>query len=161
MQFEQHQVLVVLEDSRRNRLLSVRPSCHPIYIHVWPNYLHTHTARSNSFQSGQGPQKQTTAMMFRPRNQIALMLILNGIIFFLCLSPSLFFDLWAGFRFIGAGEMRYILWLGRVTMLLISAISPILYNVSNERYRKAFAETFGSITKTEVNTYTISSNTNA
>ena len=40
-------------------------------IFMYGQIIYTLTARSNSFQSGQGPQKQTTAMMFRSRNQIS------------------------------------------------------------------------------------------
>ena len=106
------------------------------------------TARSDDFQSEHDSEKQTIAKMFRARNQIARMLILNGSIFFLCLSPyqvvnlERFFFWWAGFRIFGVEWTRYILWFGRITTLLNSAINPILYNISNDRYRNAFAEAF-------------------
>ena len=113
----------------------------------------TLTARSDKFQSKNDSDEQMTSMMLRARNQIARMLILNGTVFFLCLAPfqvysiNLFFRWWAGFNILGEEATRYILWLGRIAMLLNSAINPMLYNVSNQRYRNAFAEAFGCIRK--------------
>ena len=115
--------------------------------------IYTLTTRSGRFQSERDSDKQTTSMMFRARNQIARMLILNGTVFFLCLAPfqvfylDLFFYWWAGFKIFGEETKRYILWLGRVAMLLNSAINPLLYNISNKRYRDTFAEAFGCTRK--------------
>ena len=115
--------------------------------------INTLTTRSDRFKSKHDSDKQTTSMMFRARNQVARMLILNGIIFFFCLAPfevmnlDLFCYWWAGYRIFGAVKKRYVSWIGCIAVLLNSAINPILYNVSNERYRTAFAETFGCIRK--------------
>ena len=81
------------------------------------------------------------------RNQIARMLILNGIVFFLCLLP---------FRFVQLNNISIIVlrgpifafdvdvlaWVGRVTGLLNYAVNPFLYNVSNAKYRAAFVQAF-------------------
>ena len=120
---------------------------------MYGRIIYTLTTRFELFQSEYDSDKHTIAMMFRARNQIARMLILNGTVFFLCLAPyelvyfNLFFHWWAGFTVFDEEKERYILWLGRIAMLFNSAINPILYNVSNRRYRNAFAEAFGCISK--------------
>ena len=120
-----------------------------VCMFMYGRIIYILAVRSDGFQSEHDSDKQTTSMMFRARNQIARMLILNGTVFFLCLAPfevlnlDLFFYWWAGFRLFGAEEKRYILWFGRIVMLLKSAINPLLYNVSNGRYRNAFTEAFG------------------
>ena len=116
---------------------------------MYGRIIYTLTTRSYTFNSKHDSDKQTKSMMFRARNQIARMLILNGIVFFICLAPfqvknlDYFFYWWAGFRLYGAEEEGYIDSFGGIAVLLNSAINPILYNISNERYRKAFAEVFG------------------
>ena len=120
---------------------------------MYGRIIYTLTKRSDRFQSEHDSDKQKTSMIFRSRNQIARMLILNGTVFFLCLAPfqvfylDLFFYWWAGFKIFGEETKRYILWLGRVAMLLNSAINPLLYNISNKRYREAFAKAFGCTRK--------------
>ena len=85
----------------------------------------------------------------RTRNQIARMLILNGTVFFLCLAPYelINFDaisFWlTNYRFFTKAQQQYILWIGRLATLLNSAVNPILYSITNEPYRKAFADVFG------------------
>ena len=135
-----------------------------VSVLMYGRIIYTLSARSDAFHSGKGSDKQTTVMMLRAKNQIARMLILNGTVFFLCLAPFEvvnlyhFFNWWAGFKLFGTEEKSLLLWLGRVAMLLNSAINPILYNVSNERYRKAFAEAFSCSKKKMLNTYSSSRN---
>ena len=127
-----------------------------VSIFMYWRIINTLTTRSDRFKSKHDSDKQTTSMMFRARNQVARMLILNGIIFFFCLAPfevmnlDLFCYWWAGYRIFDAVKKRYVFWIGCIAVLLNSAINPILYNVSNERYRNAFAEAFGCMRKKEV-----------
>ena len=120
-----------------------------VSVLMYGRIIYTLSVRSDVFHSGKASNRQTTVMMLRAKNQIARMLILNGTVFFLCLAPfelvnlDLFFNWWAGFKLFGTEEESMLLWIGRIAMLLNSAINPILYNVSNGRYRKAFAEAFG------------------
>ncbi len=89
------------------------------------------------------PNAETTSV----RNQIARMLILNGIVFFVCLLPFRIIQLSNMSVYLGgslfADDVVNILgWVGRVTALLNSAVNPFLYNASNAKYRAAFLETF-------------------
>ena len=120
-----------------------------ISMFMYGRIIYTLSIRSDKFYSVKSSNKQNIATtMFRNRNQIARMLILNGTVFFLCLAPFqminlyLFLNWWAGFKIFSNEETRYVLWCGRVATILNSAINPLLYNVSNGRYRKAFAEAF-------------------
>ena len=128
-----------------------------VCMFMYGRIIYILTVRSDGFQSEHDSDKQTTFMIFRARNQIAQMLILNGTVFFLCLAPfevvnlDLFFYWWAGFILLDAEEKRCILWFGRIAMLLNSAINPILYNVSNGRYRNAFTEAFGYSKRAKLN----------
>ncbi|XP_072050083.1 thyrotropin-releasing hormone receptor-like [Amphiura filiformis] len=116
--------------------------------------------------SERGSEKQTAAML-RARNQITRMLILNGIVFFVCLAPFELVNIdhfknWlVGERIYSAETKKFILWLGRVAMLLNSAVNPLLYNVSNERYRRAFAEAFGCVGKCKRSSYSTDGSGNA
>ena len=81
------------------------------------------------------------------RNTVARMLIVNTIIFFVCLTP---------FAIVNVYNLRYVFnlstsdsiiklplrWVGRVLFLFNSALNPIVYNATNSKYRLAFQEVF-------------------
>ena len=92
-----------------------------------------------------GTQKQTS--MTQARQQIAKMLILTGTVFFLLLAPyqlviidNFFYEI--GYLIFTYDQYTYVIWTGRVASLLNAAINPVLYTVSNPRYRKAFMKAF-------------------
>ncbi|XP_072050082.1 neuropeptides capa receptor-like [Amphiura filiformis] len=96
-------------------------------------------------------EKQTTIL--RTRNQIGRMLILNGIIFFICRGPNEIYNI-DDFKYWLVGERMFesktattILWFSRVMWLLNSAVNPLVYSVSNQRYRRAFVEAFRRVDK--------------
>ena len=77
------------------------------------------------------------------RNTVAQMLVINGIAFFLCMTP--FQLLWfvnilnfSGFKVLDNNTMEILLWISRCMMQLNSAINPIIYGITNTRYRQAF-----------------------
>ena len=82
----------------------------------------------------------------RVRNMVARMLVINGIAFFLCLSPFQFYNMYYFVRRNCSGNCKvfddrnmYILgWFGRCSSALNSAINPIIYGAINARYRQAF-----------------------
>ena len=83
------------------------------------------------------------------RNKIAHMLIINAIIFFLCQVPFQISNLDYFFHLItkkhiidNNSALSIIFWLGRVATLVNSSINPIVYNMTNDRYRKAFRSAF-------------------
>ncbi|XP_072040129.1 somatostatin receptor type 5-like [Amphiura filiformis] len=95
----------------------------------------------------QGEQKNKDSRM---RNQIAKMLVVNGIIFFICLSPFEFVSLCymiATVRdyifFISSVDARtYITVFARILSYINSAINPIVYTAMCERYIQAFKQAF-------------------
>ena len=81
------------------------------------------------------------------RDSVAKMLIINGIVFFVCLTPFSFLNvvnLCETFEVILFSEPTITLlsWISRVFFLFNSAINPIVYNVTNSMYRAAFKQTF-------------------
>ena len=82
------------------------------------------------------------------RNAVARLVIINSIIFFLCLLPYkiiLMQDLVlrSGGPFFMSPEYVHILsWMGRVTTAVNASINPVVYSVTNSRYRSAFYEAF-------------------
>ena len=84
----------------------------------------------------------------RTRNAVAKMLVLNGVIFFICLAPFSIANLESIARnFHGSIFKRrfvnHLGWVGRVLFLINSALNPLVYNVSNQRYRMAFRQALG------------------
>ena len=80
------------------------------------------------------------------RNRIARMLIINVIIFFVCLTPfellnidGVFKEI-SGYYFVPYEGSELIAWIGRLTMQINSACNPIVYSIIHVRYRKAFLE---------------------
>ena len=93
-------------------------------------------------------QRNKSQMTAHPmRNTVARMVIVNAIVFFVCLTP---------FAIVNVYNLRYafklstfdsiiklpLLWVGRVLFLLNSALNPIVYNATNSKYRLAFKEVF-------------------
>lgn len=84
------------------------------------------------------------------RNQIARMLIVNGMVFFFCLAP---FELVSLFSMVDtlSNSSTYILSLetelilnhiGRVLAYFNSAVNPLIYTAMSSRYRQAFKQAF-------------------
>ena len=85
--------------------------------------------------------------MTQDRNQIARMLIINATIFFICLGPFQILNFefayiyFVGMDLFAEANLPFILSIvGQATTLLNSSINPIVYSITNERYRRAFKE---------------------
>ncbi|XP_022086376.1 thyrotropin-releasing hormone receptor-like [Acanthaster planci] len=95
--------------------------------------------------SGKGSNEKAR---IRTRNQMARMVITNGIIFFLCLSPIHITSLAKAIRNLsGTGVLspKQFVQMSQVFQVIThlnSAINPIVYNATNPRYRQAFCQTF-------------------
>lgn len=86
--------------------------------------------------------------MYQDRNQVARMLVVNVLVFFLCLFPfSVVYNLtellaaWSGgdYSFLLTQEQsRWMSWVGKLTALINSAVNPFIYSMCNRRYRMAF-----------------------
>ena len=79
----------------------------------------------------------------RTRNAVTKMLVINGILFFVCLFPFSIANIDSIVNYFGLYPFHTELifpigWAGRVLFLLNSAINPVIYNITNPRYRSAF-----------------------
>ena len=82
------------------------------------------------------------------RNAVAKMLIINGVLFFICLTPFSVANVESVFKHFDSSvfnEATIVLlsWIGRVLFLINSAVNPLVYSCSNPRYRMAFYQAFG------------------
>ena len=88
------------------------------------------------------------------RNQVARMLITNNAVFFVLNGPYHVRDIihisqeHLGYDLINSFASYMMLWVGRVATVANSAVNPLIYNVTNPRYRQAFAKCFGCGSKT-------------
>ena len=82
------------------------------------------------------------------RNQVARMLITNNVVFFLLHGPYHVMNViniseeHLGYDLINSYASDVMFWVGQVSAVANSAVNPIIYNVTNPRYREAFAKCF-------------------
>ena len=94
-----------------------------------------------------GEQKNKDSRM---RNQIAKMLVVNGTVFFLCLSPFEFVSICYmiatsrdyNFLIQNTDARKYITEFARILSYINAAINPIVYTAMCERYIQAFKQAF-------------------
>ena len=100
-------------------------------------------------------QDHATRQGVRMRNSVARMLVVNGLIFFVCLSVYQFHSIDQYLYLKSRGEIDIIRpenegmvqWIGNIMTVLNSAVNPVIYSATNSRYRKAFKiAVFGSVT---------------
>ncbi|XP_038057703.1 thyrotropin-releasing hormone receptor-like [Patiria miniata] len=96
-----------------------------------------------------GPQNAVLeARITRTRNQVAWMLVVNGVIFFVLMAPRKFYDLArtismnTGHDLLGYRPRSYILNAFSILTYLNSAVNPMVYSVVSLRYRRAFRRAF-------------------
>ena len=83
-----------------------------------------------------------SVLLNQARNKVARMLIINGMVFFVCLAPFTFVNIHYLSNYLGDSS-KLLAWAGRVMFLINSAVNPLIYNVTNPRYRLAFKRAFG------------------
>ena len=99
------------------------------------------------------------------RNQVALMLIVNGVAFFVCLAPfqlSSFTLTVSGLNGTGVltpEQVSTVLWIGRIFTYINPMINPLIYTVTNPRYRQAYYEAFTCSRKRQVRSDTVKDDT--
>ncbi|KAJ8028777.1 Thyrotropin-releasing hormone receptor [Holothuria leucospilota] len=96
------------------------------------------------------PQSQqntaASSQRVKTRNQVARMLIVNGIFFFFLLSPYQFLRIVVmitetiGRYLLDTRQYGIVVWVFRVMIYINSIINPIIYNLTNKKYRQAFAQ---------------------
>ena len=125
--------------------------CQFVIAFVFGAYMMTriiYTLSRREIAGGEvGTEKK--ASINKARNQVARMLIINAVVFFFCLTPfeiyniDFFINLITGFHIITNPTVYLVIgWGGRATTLLNSTINPILYNMTNSRYRNASKRAF-------------------
>ncbi len=111
----------------------------------------------------------------RARLHLSRMVMTNAFVFFVCLTPFEIINLDDAIKtFTGkylfnlsVNTKQYIIWVGRITMIINSAINPIIYSAVNPRYREAvcraccFGVTLNRSTRTPPRTYDSLDKTNA
>ncbi|XP_022081252.1 thyrotropin-releasing hormone receptor-like [Acanthaster planci] len=92
---------------------------------------------------------QAMSNVLRSRRQIAVMLIATGVIFFVCQAPAQVNTLAAMITdhpnvepILNRGQRGIVQWVSRALLFINSAVNPIVYNVTNSKYRRAFVETY-------------------
>ena len=134
-----------------NSITIIMDLCQYIIAIVFGTYMMTHIiyTLSNREITGGGDGTEKTASFDKARNQVARMLIINGVVFFFCLTPfeiyniDFFFNVITGYHLITNPTAYLVIgWGGRATMLLNSTINPVLYNMTNSRYRNASKRAF-------------------
>ena len=82
------------------------------------------------------------------RNQVARLLIVNGLVFILCQTPNRIVNITDGLNKLGISiftddQLVSILILARSLIILNAGINPYLYILCSKSYRQAFLETLG------------------
>ncbi|XP_071789605.1 neuromedin-U receptor 2-like [Asterias amurensis] len=86
--------------------------------------------------------------VIRIRNQVATMLVANGTVFFLTTTPFevtsfiLFVEGFLDSEIIPQNIRPFLFEVNRILLYINSAINPIVYTVTNARYRRAFRKAF-------------------
>ena len=80
------------------------------------------------------------------RNQVARLLVVNGLVFFICQFPARVINIDKVVRAINGNlqvNFAALLGIANGCLLINSAINPIIYGLSSRMYRVAFCEAFG------------------
>ena len=79
------------------------------------------------------------------RIQVTKMLIVNAIIFFICLTPLMLHSM-SHFLYFAFGvrlpRLRNVILMSKVLAMLNSSINPVVYSMANTRYRAALVQVF-------------------
>ncbi|XP_041459280.1 neuropeptides capa receptor-like [Lytechinus variegatus] len=90
----------------------------------------------------------TAVRSIQMRNQVVRMLIVNGVIFFICLAPyqcssfAMMITSATENYVLSGDQVEKVMWTGRILSYVNSAINPFVYTFVNPRYRHAFFEAF-------------------
>ena len=101
-------------------------------------------------QNGSSSAARASRLMAENRDQVARMLVVNTVVFFVCLMPYCITNLdslvaecsYDSQGFLSTKVKKVFSWIAKLTTLLNSGANPYLYSVTNKRYRDAFAQAF-------------------
>ena len=90
----------------------------------------------------------------KPNNRVAAMLIANGVVFFVCLAPYRVVEVYVLLAVTGkVGHLNWVNPLAAVglwTWCVNSTVNPVIYGLTNPRYRKSFWKVMTCSSKTEI-----------
>ena len=114
---------------------------------VTNTYLYTNIIISLHVRANSKVAKSTQSIEIR--NQVALMLAINGIVFFLCLAPFQMMSFTRMIRnslgmpgYLSPMVLGIVGWVLRILVYLNSIINPIVYTATSPRYRQGFIVAF-------------------
>ncbi len=83
------------------------------------------------------------------RNSVTRMVLINSLLFFLCLLPFQIYKLYiySNLFHLTKVELHNLRWLTRLLEAVNSSANPIVYTAANSRYRKAFSQIFYRVVK--------------
>ena len=78
------------------------------------------------------------------RNRVTRMVMINSLVFFLCLLPFQILNMhnYSNFPHLTEGESHTLKWIARLLEAVNSSANPIIYTAANSTYRKAFSQIF-------------------
>ena len=91
-----------------------------------------------------GVSKKIELQAKNTRNQVTRMVVLNGLVYFLCQAPYQIYNLYIysnNIDFTTNAENSFS-WIGRLLHIINSSVNPIIYTAANSKYRQAFHQTF-------------------
>lgn len=123
----------------------------PFIIAMFGNaFLYCRIVLAVKRSTREAQQNGLSGQNLRNRNRVTRMLITNGVLFFLCLSPfeltSFLFVVWelatGSLAMLITPSMMVWIQIARILMYFNSAVNPIVYNITNPRYRTASKQAF-------------------
>ena len=90
------------------------------------------------------PNNHTSTDRSKSHNQVARMVVMNGLVYFCCQVPFQFYNLYdyIGGEFLDERQVRNLSWAARLLEAVNASINPVIYTVANDRYRQAFYQIF-------------------
>ena len=78
------------------------------------------------------------------RNQVTRMVVLNGLVYFLCQVPFQIYNLYiySNSNILSKNEEENLAWAARLLEGVNASVNPIIYTAANSKYRRAFHQTF-------------------
>ena len=122
-----------------------------INFFMYFNIIKSMTRRARVIPGKVRPSSTSTALNFQRlkfRNQVTKMIVIIGVIFFICLTPyhtsSLVLMITGSMNkyLLSFSQLETLLQVCRILTYINSAINPYVYNITNSLYRKCFREAF-------------------
>ncbi|XP_071803825.1 neuromedin-U receptor 2-like [Asterias amurensis] len=112
-------------------------------------YMYARIIQVLNKRRGANGRTETDRKAVQIRNQAAKMLIVNGVVFFICQSPYIFFILFFWICKVAQinNPFEVFLWNGGGWVFLLpqyinTILNPVIYGVTNRQYRAAFVQAF-------------------